>query len=156
MTLVRKHGFTLIELMIVIAILALIVAIAIPKFGSLVSKSRESNTKGNLGAIRSALSIYYGQNEAHYPSDNLDSLAANGHFLEMIPPANLPPTQNSPGHGGGPINNVITGTIPTAIDDVADGHSGWLYDNVSGDELYGSVIVNCTHSDVYGVNWTTY
>ena len=49
-----NKGFTLIELMIVVAIIGILAAIAIPKFADLIRKSNEGATKGNLGATRSA------------------------------------------------------------------------------------------------------
>jgi len=52
-----NKGFTLIELMIVVAIIGILAAIAIPQFANLVAKSQEGRTKANLGTIRSALSF---------------------------------------------------------------------------------------------------
>ena len=63
----RGAGFTLIELMIVVAIIGILATIAIPKFAGLIRKSSEGQTKGNLGALRSVVSIYYGENET-YPA----------------------------------------------------------------------------------------
>src|SRR3989339_2069410 len=63
-----KKGFTLIELMIVVAIIGILAAIAIPKFADLIKKSKEGATKGSLGALRSALTIYYGEQEGTYPN----------------------------------------------------------------------------------------
>ena len=63
-----KRGFTLIELMIVVAIIGILAAIAVPKFADLIRKSTEGASKGNLGSVRSALSIYYGDMEGQYPS----------------------------------------------------------------------------------------
>ena len=64
----RHQGFTLIELMIVISILGVLATIAIPKFANLIRKSREGATKGNLGSIRSAITIYYANNEGVFPT----------------------------------------------------------------------------------------
>ncbi len=151
----RRKGFTLIELMIVITIIAVVVAIAIPKFGRLVIKSREANTKGNLGTIRSALSVYYGNTDGLYPTDNLGSLLIGERYLPLMPFARLPTSPNNNGHEGD-LTAVLTGTLPGGVDDVADGVSGWFYDNVAIDAQYGRVIVNCTHSDFRGDLWTSF
>src|ERR1700733_11393030 len=96
-TLKMKHGFTLIELMIVVAIIGILAAIAIPQFANLVAKSQEGRTKANLGTIRSALSIYYGDTEGWYPSagNNIASLTAGGRYLQSVPNSDLPKTTNS-------------------------------------------------------------
>ena len=72
-----KKGFTLIELMIVVAIIGILAAIAIPKFADLIKKSKEGSTKGSLGALRSALTIYYGEQEGVYPSTTAARGTAN-------------------------------------------------------------------------------
>ena len=81
-------GFTLIELMIVVAIIGILAAIAIPQFANLVAKSQEGRCKANLGTIRSALSIYYGDLEGNYPTDDLTQLTnlpgADVHCLQQL------------------------------------------------------------------------
>ncbi|MBI4435980.1 MAG: type II secretion system protein [Candidatus Omnitrophica bacterium] len=55
----RTHrGFTLIELVIVITILAILAAVAIPAFQNLTTQARNAGTNGALGGLRSALAVY--------------------------------------------------------------------------------------------------
>ena len=84
-------GFTLIELMIVVAIIGILAAIAIPKFADLITKSKESAVKGSLGTVRSAVSIYYSDNEGVNPVTDLGgTLTLGGKYLDDMPYARLP------------------------------------------------------------------
>ena len=138
-------GFTLIELMIVVAIIGILAAIAIPKFAQLIRKSSEGASKGNLGALRSALSIYYGDMEGQYPSDLAGGLTTNGKYLASMPLAKAP--------------NYHTDTAsvyyPTTGGIGNDG-GGWDYNNISGNANLGTVFVNCTHTDTKASIWTSY
>ena len=134
-------GFTLIELMIVVAIIGILAAIAIPKFASLMRKSAEGASKGNLGAVRSALSIYYGDMEGQYPQV-MSALTVNGKYLSVFPVAKAPNY-----HPDSSVESDATGSN--------DG-GGWNYDNTSTDANLGTVLVNCTHTDTKGTNWTQY
>lgn len=51
-------GFTLIELVIVVTILAILAAVAIPAFQNMQHHARDSATKGILGQVRSAITLY--------------------------------------------------------------------------------------------------
>jgi type IV pilus assembly protein PilA len=57
----RNKGFTLIELMIVVAIIGILAAIAIPNFMSFVAKTKRSEVKYNLAAIYTAELSYFGE-----------------------------------------------------------------------------------------------
>lgn len=55
----KKSGFTLIELMIVVAILGILAAVAIPAFATYVRRSKTSEVYGNLEGMFKAVSAYY-------------------------------------------------------------------------------------------------
>ncbi|MBN8226223.1 prepilin-type N-terminal cleavage/methylation domain-containing protein [Corallococcus macrosporus] len=64
----KKGGFTLIELMIVVAIIGILAAIAIPNFIRFQAKSKQSEAKTNLKAIFTAQKSYFGEKDK-YVSD---------------------------------------------------------------------------------------
>lgn len=91
----KEKGFTLIELMIVVAIIGILAAVAIPKFADLIDKAKEAKTKGNLAAIRSAISIYYGSTEGEPPAESTglnlaDALVTDGNNLSKLPAGEVP------------------------------------------------------------------
>lgn len=61
----RQRGFTLIELMIVVTIVGLLAAIAIPNFLRYQAKSRQAEVKTNLGAMFVAETAYFGEHQRH-------------------------------------------------------------------------------------------
>ena len=140
----KRLGFTLIELMIVVAIIGILAAIAIPKFAELIRKSNEGSSKGNLGAIRSALSIYYGDLEGQYPAA-LDSLTISGKYLTSIPKSKAPNYHS----------DVSTISQDSGVLSITNA-GGWAYVNAPGDANFGTLWVNCTHTDTKGTVWTAY
>ncbi|PWB62697.1 MAG: hypothetical protein C3F14_09525, partial [Deltaproteobacteria bacterium] len=62
---VRKNkGFTLVELMLVVTIIAILAALAIPSYMSFTAKSRRTEVKYNLEAIYKTEIAWYGENKA--------------------------------------------------------------------------------------------
>ena len=64
----RKGGFTLIELMIVVAIIGILAAIAIPNFLQFQLRSKTGEAKTNLAAIRTAEEGYFAEFNNYVPA----------------------------------------------------------------------------------------
>jgi len=60
------RGFTLIELMIVVAIIGILAAIAIPNFMTYQAKARQSEAKVNLGGIFTTATSYFAENNTFW------------------------------------------------------------------------------------------
>ncbi len=69
-----QKGFTLVELLIVVIILAILAAIVIPQFSSATVDAQESALDSNLNALRSAIDLYRAQHSGKYPG----AVAATG------------------------------------------------------------------------------
>lgn len=92
------HGFTLIELMVAIAILAIVSTAGLIVFTGAQRSARDSKRTSDLSEIQKALEQYYAINK-NYPTDNnvnVSNIAASnfgGFFQAGIPPQD---PQNSP------------------------------------------------------------
>ena len=65
----KQQGFTLIELMIVVAIIGILASVAIPAYQDYTAKAQVSEAFSLASSAKSAVSLYYAENGS-FPSDN--------------------------------------------------------------------------------------
>lgn len=79
-----KKGFTLIELVVVIAILGVLAAIAVPRFGATQTNAKIQAHNANVRTIESAVSVYMANtNTALDAMDDISVLVPN--YLQAVP-----------------------------------------------------------------------
>jgi prepilin-type N-terminal cleavage/methylation domain-containing protein len=78
----RIRGFTLIELLVVMSIVALLVALAVPRYFGGLERSKETALRQTLAVTRDALDKHYGDT-GKYP-DTLDALVSK-RYLRSLP-----------------------------------------------------------------------
>ena len=78
----RRNGFTLIELVVVLAILSLLLTIAVPRYLRTIENGRVSVQKQNIAALRDAIDKFHGD-QGRYPQ-SLDELVT-ARYLRAIP-----------------------------------------------------------------------
>ena len=69
-----SKGFTLVELMIVVAIIGILAAIAIPNFRNYQMKSKTAEAKTNIGAIRTSQESYQAENDTYLGNTSYPAL----------------------------------------------------------------------------------
>ncbi len=114
-----SHGFTLIELLVVMSIIALLLAIAVPRYFNSMDRAKEAVLKEDLVQMRNAIDKFHGD-RGRYP-DALEDLVTRK-YLRRIPPdpitdsvdtwLTVPPQEA----GNGGIADVKSGAPGIALD----------------------------------------
>ncbi len=143
-----RRGFTLIELMIVIIVIAILALIVIPKLAGASVKAKESTVSANLGMIRNALEQFQ-SDTGYYPNtleDMVKSTGAQGYdgtaAVSVAATYKGPYMRQQGGIGtnaGIPKNPFITSAVseaagtaaPTAAT-VPSTAAHWVYDKSTG------------------------
>ncbi|MDQ7008184.1 MAG: type II secretion system protein [Acidobacteriota bacterium] len=127
----KERGFTLIELMVVIAIIALLVGVALPRYQIAQRKAREAVLKENLFILRQTIDQYFAD-KGYYPGDL--QVLVDENYLRRIP---LDPITNSEDWEEIPADSEtsLDPTQPPGIWDVRSRASGETVEGLSYDEL---------------------
>ncbi len=131
----KKKGFTLVEILIVVVILGILAAIVIPQFSDASTQSKVSSSKSSLQTLRSQISLYKIQH------NDIAPLLADFE-TQMTQKTNAAGTTNA---GDGPLlfgqymqaipKNPFNNSVTLAAADAAG--VGWVYDEATGDIRLG-------------------
>jgi len=79
-----RRGFTLVELMIVVIIVGILAAVAIPMYTGATDRAKASEAVAALGTIRGAMRVYYAEHGTYIDASFTDGAqATNGSILEV-------------------------------------------------------------------------
>lgn len=166
----KKNGFTLVELMIVVSILGILAAIVIPEFQGHAAQSRESAIKSSLHTVRCQIELYKIQHNGLNPG-YWSSMAVSGNnlYYQFVGTSKLNGTSVASKTPAGdylygpylvelpknPFNGLSTITVvadgTTNFSAAANDNSGWLYERTTG-----TFKINKSGTDSNGVAYTDY
>ena len=162
----HKAGFTLVELVLVIVIIGVLAAIAIPRLSRGSAGANQAALQANLSTVRNALAVYAAEHNNKFPGpdaagfkDDLttytnvggDSQAAKdpthkfGPYLVAIPPCPV-----GEAAGTATAANVLISATSPPTPDTTNGE-GWVYNVTTGEFL-----PNTDQTDSEGKAWKTY
>jgi type II secretory pathway pseudopilin PulG len=150
-----EAGFTWIEIVILVALLGILSALIYPRFQQMQETGREAATKSNIGAIKSAISIYYGDHEGVWPTTldvNDHTLGFGfGNYLDAMPKVKAThPVDPAKNPEGGTVAYKAFSDEPSLAAPGSTGH-GWRYECETG-----RIWVNSSDTDSQGASYTTY
>lgn len=161
--LIRRHGFSLVELVIVIVIIGIIAAIAVPRISRGSRGASETALTGSLRGLRNAIDLYAAEHGGECPAQdkqeetfigqlteqtNVEGAVGTtpgehiyGPYLQSMPPVPVGPNPGATGIKFKEDGNVFEG----------DEQCGWVYNFKNG-----HIYANTDDPDESGVPYDTY
>ena len=132
----RRAGFTLVELLIVVVILAILAAVVIPQINNASAEAKESALRASLATVRQAISLYRVQHNEAYPGlGGWDEFVAQ--LTEGTDSAGNPGTKYGPylrtGFPNNPVTDTADGTVVGTMPGAATGGTAWIYSTDVGE-----------------------
>lgn len=94
----KRKAFTLLELLVVITIIGLLVSVSLASYTRAQARARDAKRQGDLTSLRSALEIYYAENNAY--RDTSDNWQAITIPLAALVPTYIKVLPSDPGGAG--------------------------------------------------------
>lgn len=130
----RRLGFTLVEVLIVVVIMAILAATILPQFSDSSSDARVSTGKFNLAGLRAQLELYKQQHSSAYPT-TLDLLTVKTNLDQSTSgtPIYGPYLLQIPEDGVTGSRAVATSTANPITISAGTTTGGWIYNNTTGE-----------------------
>lgn len=94
-----KNGFTLIELLVVISIIGILTALLLANFVGIRERGRDAKIKNDMNALKTALRLYYNDNQTYPASAACSSLAISTYMNGTDIPTGCTYVQTNSGDG---------------------------------------------------------
>ncbi|MFH0775883.1 MAG: type II secretion system protein [bacterium] len=141
----KKRGFTLIELMVVVAIIGALLAITVNRIWVMIDRTRERTTLMNLRNIKLAVMLYADTPTGFFYGTSVEWFETA--LADKFSDGNCPQAMLRNAVKNNQSNTLYCGTSPTTND------GGWMF---STEGVEGKVYINSTEPDTFNVPYSSY